>query len=234
MALSRLLDELGRDYEARSGRRVNIVSVGGVDAARRVGDGETFDVVVLARDAIDALAAAGRIDPASRVDLAGSAIALAVARGRPRPDVSSEAALRDALLATSSIGYSTGPSGNPLLGLLERWGIADAVVARLVKAPPGTPVGSLVASGAAALGIQQKSELIHVPGLDVLDALPPGVALVTVFCGAVCTASGQARPARELLAFLASPAADEAKLRLGLEPAGAGRSPSKVVVSSAG
>src|SRR5204862_8314473 len=171
MAMRHVLAELGDAYEQQSGQPVVIVSVGGVDAARRVADGEAFDFVVLASDAIERLEAGGRVDPGSRTDLARSAVAIAVAAGATRPDVSTESAIRDAVLRARSIGYSTGPSGAHLVRLFERWGIADAIAPRSVQASPGVPVGTLVARGDVELGFQQLSELMHVPGIDVIGLL---------------------------------------------------------------
>src|SRR5438477_120149 len=81
MAMRHVLTELGDAYEQQSGQPVLIVSMGGVDAAHRVDDGEAFDFVVLASDAIEKLASDGRVDPRSRTDLARSAVAIAVAAG---------------------------------------------------------------------------------------------------------------------------------------------------------
>src|SRR5947209_7618166 len=111
MATCHVLAELVDAYEQQSGQAVAVVAVGGVDAARRVKDGEAFDFVVLATDAIERLTAVGRVDPESRTDLARSAVAIAVAAGATRPDISNESALRDAVLRAAGIGYSTGPSG---------------------------------------------------------------------------------------------------------------------------
>jgi molybdate transport system substrate-binding protein len=219
MAMRHVLTELGDAYEQRSGQRVAIVSVGGVDAARRIADGEAFDFVVLAADAIDQLASDGRIDPGTRTDLARSAVAVAVAAGATRPDVSSESAIRDAVLRARSIGYSTGPSGAHLVRLFERWGIADAIAPRIVQAPPGVPVGTFVACGDVELGFQQLSELMHVPGIDVIGQLPPEIQVTTVFSAAVCTASNCPAAAEAFLSFLASREADAAKRRHGMEPA---------------
>ena len=214
MAMRHALTELADAYEQRSAQRVTIVSVGGVEAARRIDDGESFDFAVLAADAIERLASAGRVDPASRADLARSGMAVAVKARAPRPDLDSEAAIRGALLRARSIGYSTGPSGAHLLRLFERWGIADAIAQRLVQAPPGIPVGSLVAQGAVELGFQQLSELMHVPGIDVIG-LPAEIQVTTVFSGAVCAASKHPAVAKAFLSFLASPEADVAKRRHG-------------------
>ncbi|TMH67458.1 MAG: ABC transporter substrate-binding protein [Betaproteobacteria bacterium] len=219
MAMREVLAELGDVYEQKSGQPVVIVSVGGVDAARRVGDGEAFDFVVLATDAIEKLAADRRVDPGSRTDLARSAVAIAVVAGATRPDISSESATREAVLRARSIGYSTGPSGAHLVRLFERWGIADEVAARIVQASPGVPVGTLVARGDVEIGFQQLSELMHVPGINVVGLLPPEIQSTTVFSAAVCTASNCPAAAKMLLSFLASPQADAAKRRHGMEPA---------------
>src|SRR5438093_8041038 len=219
MAMRHVLAELGDAYEQLSGQPVAIVSAGGVDAARRVDEGEAFDFVVLAADAIETLAAGGRIDPRSRTDLARSAIAIAVAARAMPPDVSNESALRDAVLRARSIGYSTGPSGAHLGRLFERWGIADVIAPRIVQAPPGLAVGTLVARGDVELGFQQLSELMHLPGIEVIGLLPPEIQVATVFSAAVCTVSSCPAAAGALLSFLASPEADATKRRHGMEPA---------------
>lgn len=219
MATKALLAELASAYTQSSGTTVAIESVGGVDAARRVQAGEAFDVVVLASDAIDKLLAAGSLVAGSRVDLVTSGVYVAVKAGAPHPDIGSEDALRAAVLAAPTLGYSTGPSGVQLARLFERWGIADEIRARLVTAPPGVPVGALVARGEVALGFQQLSELIHLDGIDVVGPLPAAVQIVTTFSGAVGARSARPDAARALLQFMASPAAADAKRRQGMEPA---------------
>ena len=219
MATRQFLAEVVAAWQARGGASVAIESVGGVDAAKRVQAGEAFDVVILAADAIGKLAAAGRIVDGSVTDLVRSGVAIAVRRGATRPDIGSEEALRRAVLAAPTLGYSTGPSGVALQQLFARWGIADAIQSRLVQAPPGVAVGSLVARGEVALGFQQLSELMHLDGIEVVGAMPPGLEIVTTFTGAVCSASTQPDAARALLDFIRSPAADEARRRNGMQPA---------------
>lgn len=219
MATRALLAELARAYEARSGWAVAIESVGGVDAARRVQDGEAFDVVVLASDALAKLVDAGRVMAGSVVDLVHSGVAVAVKAGAPRPDLSSEASVKAAVLAAKSIGYSTGPSGTALLELFERWGIAAQLQGRLVQARAGVPVGALVASGEVELGFQQRSELIHLAGIDLAGDLPDAIRIDTIFSAGVCAASTQPDAARALLAYFASPDTAEAKRRQGMTPA---------------
>ena len=219
MATRAVLTALAQDYAQRSGWRVDIASAGGIDAARRVAAGEVFDAVVLAADALDKLIAAGHVRAGSKVDLVRSPVALAVRSGAPQPDVSTEAALKQAVLAAPTLGYSTGPSGQHLAALFQRWGIADAVRERIVVPPPGIPVGQLVAEGRVALGFQQLSELKDLLGVDLLGLLPPGAEFITTFSGGVATASAQADAARALLDYMASPTADAAKREHGMAPA---------------
>ena len=123
------------------------------------------------------------------------------------------------MLSARSISCSTGPSGVYLAQLFERWAIADEIRQRLVQAPPGVPVGLLVARGEVELGFQQLSELMHLDGITVLGTLPADIAFITTFSGAVCTASARPDAARELLDFLAAPEAAAAKRRHGMDPA---------------
>jgi molybdate transport system substrate-binding protein len=181
--------------------------------------GEPFDLVVLGSEAIDKLVAGGAVVAGSRADLVRSPVAIAVRAGAPRPDVSSEDAVRRAVLGARSVSCSTGPSGVFLARLFERWGIAAEVQARLVQAPPGTPVGALVARGEVELGFQQLAELMHLPGIDVLGTLPRAIECITVFSAGRCTAAEPHREVGALLAFLTSPAAAAAKRRHGMEPA---------------
>lgn len=220
MATRLVLAELSQAYERQSGRVVAIESVGGVDAARRVEAQEAFDAVFLASEAIDKLVASGRLVAGSKVDLVDSPVAVAVRAGAARPDIGSEDSLRRAVLAAPTIGYSTGPSGVALTRLFERWGIAGEIQGRAVQAPPGVPVGSLLARGEVAMAFQQLSELIHLEGIDVVGQLPQAVRIITTFSGAAVAVSSRGEEVRHLLAFMVSPAASEAKRRHGMEPAG--------------
>jgi molybdate transport system substrate-binding protein len=218
MATRLWLAELAQAYSLRHGVPLQLESIGGVEAARRVQAGEPFDAVMLASDALQRLIDSGHVRPGSRVDLARSEVAVAVPEGAPWPDLRTAATVREAVERARSIACSTGPSGDALWAWFQRWGLGDALRSRLVTPPPGVPVASCVASGAAELGFQQLSELLHAPGIALAGVLPPDMGIVTVFSGGVASASVQPEAACAWLAFLASPEAHEAKARHGMSP----------------
>ena len=220
MATRALLEDLAARWNPRRDAvGLDVESVGGVDALRRVEAGEDFALVVLAADAIERLIASGRVVAGSRVDLVQSGVAVAVRAATPRPDIASPAALRAAVLAARTIGISTGPSGVELLRLFERWGLADLLRARIVQARPGMPVGEMVARGEVELGFQQLSELLRLPGIEVLGPLPAEVQIVTTFSAGLCRACTRPRAAMAVLDYLRSPATAESKRGHGMSPA---------------
>jgi molybdate transport system substrate-binding protein len=218
MATRELLAALAVRYAQQSGQPIQAEAAGGVDVARRVEQGEAFDVVVLASNAIDKLIASGKaLGP--RTDIVESGVAIAVRSGARRFAVSTEDEVRRAVQAVASLSFSTGPSGVYLEQLFRRWGILDEVRPRIVVPPPGKPVGTLVAEGRAELGFQQLSELMNLPGIDVLGPLPPAIQSLTVFSGAVCAASTEPAASSLLVKFLAAPSTAQLKRAHGMAPA---------------
>jgi len=222
MATKAVLSQLTHLYKAQTGVEVQIESVGGVDAAKRVQAGEGFDIVLLASDAIDKLIQAGHLLINSRQDWVLSSVAVAVKKGGKHPDISTEAALKASVLSSATLSYSTGPSGVYLEKLFERWGISSEVKAATVVAPPGVPVGSLVASGQVELGFQQLSELIALPGIDVLGTLPSEVAYTTRFSSGI-PAAIEKNPIRwsevkSFVEFLNSSGLQQIKIDQGMSP----------------
>ena len=219
MAMKDIVGDLSAQWQREAMVEVAFESVGGVDAARRIANGEPLDVVVLASDAIDTLMSSGHLLEGSKLDLARSGVAVAVRRGAPHPDIASPQAFLATIAAARTVGYSTGPSGVELVKLLDRLGLSQLMADKLVRAEPGQPVGGLVARGEVEIGIQQLSELVHVAGVDVVGSLPAEYQIVTTFSAAVCVASVQPSLAGELVRYFQSGEGDAIKRRHGTLPA---------------
>jgi len=211
--------ELLPQFEQASGNRVTTRYGGTIDVRNWLAASEPFDLAIAASSLIDAFTASGVIAAGSRVDIATSGVGVAVRAGAAKPDISTPEAFKQALLAANSIGYSTGPSGEYFLSLLDRIGLAERVRPRLKQIPAGGFVGTLVANGEADIGVQQVSELATFPGVDYLGPLPADFQMTTTFAGGVSSAAKQPAAAAALAQFLAAPEAASAFVKFGLEPA---------------
>jgi molybdate transport system substrate-binding protein len=209
--------ELVPQFERASENKVTTIWPPSVQMINRLKDGEVVDLVIMAGASIDELIKAGRIIPDSRVDLARSGVGVAVRAGAPKPDIGSAEALRSALLAATSVGYSSGPSGVYLAGLFQRMGIADALKAK-IRQVVGEMVGAVVARGEAEIGFQQVSELLPVRGIDFLGPLPAEIQQITVFSAGLHVDAREPKAAATLVTFLTSPAARDVFKRAGMEP----------------
>ena len=210
--------ELVPQFEKSTEHKVATTWAGTVDMMKRLSGGEVFDLVIMAVPSIEELTKQGKIVPGSRVDLAKSGVGAAVRAGAPKPDISSGEALKRAMLAAKSIGYSTGPSGVYLAGLFQRMGIADEIKSKVKVSPPGRPVGEVIARGEAEIGFQQVSELLPVAGIDYIGPLSADVQQITVFAGGIHTGATHADAAKALVKFLTSPQAAPVIKKKGMEP----------------
>jgi len=197
---------------------VELESVGGVDAAKRVAAGDAFDLVFLGAGALEKLAADGHVAPETVTPLVLSQVAIGVPSGTDEPATRPAGAafanvdgVREALRGATRIGYSTGPSGTALLRMIEEWGMTDEVGDRLVQARPGVPVARYLAEGEVDLGFQQLSELVGNPGVRILGVMPDDCAIDTVFSGAVARTAAEPDAAAAVLRFMTGPDADAIK-----------------------
>jgi molybdate transport system substrate-binding protein len=218
MATRHMLADIARDFDLERGIAVEIRSMGGVDAAKLVRAGGSTEVVLLATKVMRCLEAEGHIAKGSIRDFALSNIAVAIPTGTMRPNIDSEAAVRQAMLEAKRICYSTGPSGDHLKALCEKWG-AGELMARALLAPPGVPVASLLARGESDLGFQQRSELMNQLGIEIIGILPPEIQATTVFSAGVAAPFAALEDAYALVAYVASAETRDTKIRYGMEPA---------------
>ena len=189
------------------------------DIMKRAKAGESADLFILASGSVDELIKVGKVVPGSRVDLAKSGVGIAVRAGAPKPDISSSDAVKRALLAAKSIGYSGGASGAYITELFQRMGMADELKPKLRQAPPGVPVGELIARGEVEIGFHQMSELLPVAGIDILGPLPADIQQFTVFSAGVSTGAKTPDAAKELVKFLTAPGTVPLIRKKGMEPA---------------
>jgi molybdate transport system substrate-binding protein len=218
-AIKAAYTELVPLFERASGHKVATTWAGTNDILRRMKANETYDLMIMGRTTLDDLARAGKVVAASQVDLVTSGIGVAVRAGAAKPDISSGEAVKRAVLAAKSVGYSQGPSGVYLIKLFERWDISEAIKSRVVQTPPGHPVGEAVARGEAEIGFQQESELLPVTGITYLGPLPPDIQEVTTFAGGIHTGATNVDAAKSWVNFITSPAAVAAIRKSGMEPA---------------
>lgn len=219
LAVQGALPALVRRYEQSQGFKVDVYFAPTNGLLARIAAGETADIAILTRSAVDDLAQAGTLASDSITDIAVSHVGIAVQAGAPQPNISSVAALKAALLAAPSIAYSKiGASGVFFAELIQRLGIAGAINAKATIIPSGL-TGELAARGETQLAVQQISELLLVPGIDVVGPLPPGAESITLFSAGVFAHTADAAGARRLLAYLRSGDAVSALAAAGLQPA---------------
>ncbi len=209
-------------FEARTGHKVEVQNDTAGALARRVADGEAFDVLVLTPAALQPLATQGRVARDSVTPLARVAIGVAVKAGATHPRIDTVDQFKDALLAARKVAYidpaSGGSSGIYLDGLFQRMGIADAMHAKAVLVPGGLVAERLV-TGEADLAVHQISEILPVKGAELVGALPEAVQNYTTYAGAVAGDSAHGAAAREFLAALTGPQAAETLAVKGMTPA---------------
>src|SRR5690242_15283148 len=138
-------------FEKASGHTIAVTWAGTVDIKKKIGAGEVYDLVVIASPEMDAFIKEGKVAAGSKADLVKSGVGVGVKAGAPKPDFSSAEALKKALLAARSVGYSQGPSGVYMVSLFEKMGIADQVKAKAKVTTPGVPVATVVRSGEAEI-----------------------------------------------------------------------------------
>jgi molybdate transport system substrate-binding protein len=205
-------------FEKSSGHKVTVDWAGTADIAQRIGGGEPDDVVIAPASSIDNLIRQGRLAEGSHVDVAKSAIGVAIRPGAPRPDLASGETLKRSLLNAKAIVLSGGPSGIYLNQLFRKMGIADAIKGKTKQLAPGLNPGDLLAHGDGDIGFTQVSELLPVKGIEYLGPLPPDVQQLTVFSAGVLKTTHEPEAAHALVRFLTAPDAVPILKKTGLAP----------------
>jgi molybdate transport system substrate-binding protein len=223
IAVQSALEALVPQFEKAKDSRLDIAWNTAPMLVKRLQAGETADVLILNRAGMDAMIRDGRVLAGSETTLASSATALAVKAGASRPDISTQEALKRTLLAARAISYSDpaagGASGIYFAKLIERLGIEKEINAKTKYPPPAGLCGDLLVSGEVELAVQQKPELLQVPGIEILGLLPGELHMVTVFVACVEKSSAEAATGKALIDLLRSPEAAVVFRARGLDPA---------------
>src|SRR5580765_3705527 len=217
LAIKEAYLELQPQFEKKTGLKVQTEWLGMVDIVKRIKAGEVADLLIASQKVMGEMKSLGKVSEV--VDLAKSGVAVAVKKGAKRPDIGSAEAVKRALRAAKSIGYSSGPSGVYLVELFQKWGIAEELKPKSTQTPPGTAVGPLIADGRVELGFQQMSELLPTSGIDILGPLPAEIQTITTFSGGVHAAAKEADAARAWLAFITAPQSAAVLRKHGMDPA---------------
>jgi molybdate transport system substrate-binding protein len=219
LAVMGAMRDLTAQYEAETGIAIQADFAPTVALLDRLRAGETADIAILTAKGIDDLIAESVLQAGTRTDVALSFVGIAVKAGAPKPDIGSVTAFKATLLAARSVAYSKiGASGIFFADLIERLGIAAQVNANAVVVPSGFTAEYLV-NGQAEIAVQQISELLVVPGIEVVGPLPTEIQTVATFSAGLLAGSTQAGKAADLLRFLASPGIAPILRRTGLQPA---------------
>lgn len=218
MALRNALKELLPAFTAASGIEIVIEYGATAHLSERIRAGIRGDLLLAVAGSIDELIGEGILKTSSRVDLASSDVAMAVALSAHVPDISTQDAFIATLKAARSIAFSKqGASGMYFASLIKRLGLDEEVRAKATVLPEGL-TGALVAKGEVELAVQQMSELMQVPGINIFGKLPAAVQQSTVFSAGVFKESPQDVAITELIQFLQTNDAKRAFAQQGLDP----------------
>jgi len=213
-----VLTELGPRFERTVGRKLSVSYDPANAIKRQIEGGAPFDVAIVTKPVIDALAGQGKILPDTCADIGRCGLGVAVRKGAPKPGIATVEDFKRALLAAKSLVRSKeGTSGAYFETLLDRLGIAEAMRGKIVLGPSGR-VAVLVASGEADMAVQQISELLPVTGTQYVGPFPPELQLYTVFSAGIGTAAKDRAAAQAFIDFIAAPTAVPLFKAKGLEP----------------
>ena len=217
--------ELLPEFEKSTGIAVTTLSgasqgKGPETIAAQLGRGLAVDVVIMSREGLTELIAAGRIVAGSDRDLATAAVGAAVQAGKRRPDISTVEAFKQSLLEARIVAVPASTSGIFLTDeLFPRLGIKDKLDIRVT--PRGSQCAVMVAAGEANIAVQPTSELMGEKGLAYLGPIPDELQLIQTFSAAIVAGSKARDEARRLIEFLASGRAVAALRNHGMEPVAA-------------
>ena len=218
-ALQTSLEVLGPQFERATGHKLNVNYAGSSDLVRRFAAGETFDVALVWPAQIDRLLKEGKLAAGTRAEIARVAIAVAVRKGAPKPNISTTEAFKRTLLHAKSVSHSAeGASGVHLKSVFERLGITAEMQPLLRPVPGGPYVVGPVVRGEVELAIITTPYIIIEPGAELVGPLPDELQQYVIYTAGVSAATTQPDAASAFVKHLTSPSAASTLKSQGLDP----------------
>ena len=218
-AVRAIATELAGAFEKETGHKVSL-AFGTVGVTRQRLATEAADVVIMSDVAIDESIKQDRVVSGTRTDIARTGMGVGVRDGAPKPDISTPEAFKQSLLAAKSLTYvdpaQGATSGIHFAGVLQTFGITDAMKAKTTLVPGGYPA-ELVATGEVEMVVHQISEIVPVKGVTLVGPLPKAVQKVTVYSAGIATKATAPEVARAFVAFLTTPAVKPKFAAAGLD-----------------
>jgi molybdate transport system substrate-binding protein len=217
-ALKAVMDELGPQFEKATENKL-VATVGTTAELRAMIDkGDTFDVAIFTKPALDDFAKQGKIASAPLISMARAGIGVAVRKGVAKPDISTVEAFKRAMLSAASVGFTKQtPTAANMKVVFEKLGIADQMQPK-IKLLDGV-VSEAVSKGEVEMGLTQMSEIV--PYANIIEPagpLPADIQIYTVFGAGLSPATKNHDAAAALVNFLASPPAAAVLKAKGMEP----------------
>jgi len=209
------MNELARQFESTTGHKLKIRYGTTPELIKMATSGDPFDLAIVPREVFRDEAARAMI-PGPTVDIARVGLGVAVRAGAAKPDISSEAALKQALLQATSIATIPASAGGmQVLKLFERLGIATETNAKLKALAGPADLVKAMAAGEAELGLFL-TNVLTAPGIDVVGPVPAGLTQDIVYNGAVANGATDPAAAKAFLDFLQTPEAKKVIVAKGM------------------
>ena len=209
-------------FEQQTGHKVHFTWIVISAMSERLAAGEKPDMVLMAAPALEAQVKAGIVRDAPRPSLGIVRVGLVVRAGAPKPDISTLAGFKKAMLDAKSVVHANPaatPSGAHLAKMWEQLGIADAVKGKAIHRNALDGGVAAITQGEAELGLYPVSEIIHEKGVALVGLIPAEVQLNTVYAAGVLAANEDAEPALGFVKFLTDPSNAKHWKDSGFEPA---------------
>ena len=215
-AIQRIIPE----FERKTGHAVRATFGSGGGTRQQVMRGEPFDVSVV-QPPLSEVLATGHVVATSETPLATVAVAVAVRKGAPKPDIATADAVRKMLLAAKAVSFPDGArgaaAGVSFEETLRKLGIAEQIQGKLVRVQGGANAMAVLAKGETDIGLTFLSE-IHNPGVDIVGPLPREISTPTALVGFISTHAKAPEAAKALLSYLSSAEVAGVYRSLGMTP----------------